>query len=280
MSYNAEVFKVFIASPSDVAHERAIIREVLSRWNNIHSERYNIVLSPVGWETHSTPEVGDTPQKLLNKQILEDSDLLIGVFWTRFGTPTEDYESGTEEEIEKHIEKGKPTMLYFSNKPVIPDSINGEQYEKVKKFKEKYKNKSIYNEYSSTEEFQHNLSEHIQLKINNHDYFKVTISDNSGFISLKKEEDQIQKDLSEESKLVLKEGANDRIGYIHFIKVSVGRVLEVNGKQLLNGGNPRERAKWEAAFAELERFDLIESTDFNGEVFKLTNKGYKVADLL
>jgi len=108
MSFSAQVFKVFIASPSDVAKERNIIRTVLNRWNEINTEKHQIVLYPVGWETHSTPEIGDHPQKIINKRILKDCDLLIGVFWTLFGTPTEEYDSGTEEEIEEHIKTGKP----------------------------------------------------------------------------------------------------------------------------------------------------------------------------
>jgi hypothetical protein len=57
MSYKAEVYKVMIASPGDVNEERKIIREVLSEWNAVNSEMRKIVLLPVGWETHSAPEI-------------------------------------------------------------------------------------------------------------------------------------------------------------------------------------------------------------------------------
>ena len=39
MGYNARVFNVMIASPSDVASERSIVREVIYDWNAVHSER-------------------------------------------------------------------------------------------------------------------------------------------------------------------------------------------------------------------------------------------------
>jgi hypothetical protein len=32
--------------------------------------------------------MGDEPQKIINKRILKDADLLVGIFWTRLGTPT------------------------------------------------------------------------------------------------------------------------------------------------------------------------------------------------
>jgi hypothetical protein len=103
MPYNANVFKVMIASQGDVAGERTVIREVLAEWNVIHSDTRKVVLLPIGWETHTSPEMGERPQAIINKQILKDCDLLVGVFWTRIGTATGDYASGTVEEIEKHI---------------------------------------------------------------------------------------------------------------------------------------------------------------------------------
>ncbi|MHB8154017.1 MAG: DUF4062 domain-containing protein [Bacillati bacterium] len=136
MSYNAIVFNVMIASPSDVASERNIIREVIYEWNAVNSHLRNIVLLPVGWETHSSPEMGSSAQAIINKQVLDKCDLLVGVFWTRIGTETGDFASGTVEEIEKHIKTGKPAMLYFSNQPVVPDSVDANQYSKLKEFKD------------------------------------------------------------------------------------------------------------------------------------------------
>ena len=43
---------------------------------------------PVGWETHSSPDLGAPAQEQINERILEHCDLLIAVFWTRLGTPT------------------------------------------------------------------------------------------------------------------------------------------------------------------------------------------------
>ena len=135
MSYNATVYNVMAASPSDVSAERIIIRDVIYEWNTINSISKNIVLLPIGWETHSSPEMEDSPQNIINKQVLNKSDVVVGVFWTRIGTPTTEYQSGTVEEIEKHIQSGKLTMLYFSSRPVEQDSVDQAQYEELKKSK-------------------------------------------------------------------------------------------------------------------------------------------------
>lgn len=135
MPHTATVLKVMIASPGDVAQERKMIPEVIEEWNAVHSADKGIVLLPAAWETHSAPKMGDRAQAVINDQVLKDCDLLIGVFWTRIGTPTGEAASGTVEEIEEHIKAGKPAMLYFSSVPVVPDSIDQAQYSELQKLK-------------------------------------------------------------------------------------------------------------------------------------------------
>src|SRR5579859_5410098 len=127
MSFEASVINVMIASPADVEQERTEIRAAIHAWNEVHAEERSLVLLPVGWETHCSPAMGDRPQEIINKQALERCDLLVGVFWTRIGTPTGKAQSGTVEEITSHMDKGKPTMLYFSQAPVRADSVDNEQ---------------------------------------------------------------------------------------------------------------------------------------------------------
>ncbi len=76
--------------------------------NAAHGRRRKLVLSPVRWETHSSPQMGEHPQFGLNKQILLYADIVVSIFWTRIGTATPDDISGTAEEINKHVAAGKP----------------------------------------------------------------------------------------------------------------------------------------------------------------------------
>lgn len=171
MSYRAQVFNVMIASPGDVLAERSIAREVIAEWNAVNSNRTGIVLMPLSWESHSYPEMGDRPQAIINKQILKECDLLIAVFWTRLGTPTGEFDSGTVEEIEGHIDAGKPAMLYFSDLPVQPDSVDPEQYKTLKQFKERSKNSGLCETYSDLNEFRSKLYRQLQLTVNSHQAF-------------------------------------------------------------------------------------------------------------
>lgn len=135
MPYQATVLPVMIASPGDVNEYRAIARGVMHKWNYIHSPATNVVLMPVGWETHSSPELGSSAQELINDRVLEDCDLLVGIFWTRLGTPTGKAASGTVDEIQRHVAAGKPAMIYFSTAPAALETVDAEQYAALKDFR-------------------------------------------------------------------------------------------------------------------------------------------------
>jgi len=161
MPQSGLIFRVLIASPSDCVHERRIIPEEIHSWNASHSKRTCAILEPVMWETHTRPELGDRPQGVLNRQIVDDCDILVGTFWTRLGTPTGEAESGTAEEIERFREVGKPVMLYFSSAPVVPDSIDTEQYQALQKFRSRLEDEGLISTYESESDFRGQFHRHL-----------------------------------------------------------------------------------------------------------------------
>lgn len=276
MSYQAEIYNVMIASPSDVDNERRIVREIVYEWNTIHSIRRKIILLPIGWETHSFPAMGGRPQEIINSQLLKNCDLLVGIFWTRIGTETEQYPSGTVEEIEQHIKAGKPAMLYFSNKPVHPDSINSEQYEKLIAFKKSCQERGLYETYDSISKFKEKIFRQLQLKLNEPEFLhdlSLKQDDNENKIS-------IVSNLSEEAKILLKEASNDNNGTILFLRLLGGCELQTNGKNFITSKEHRVIAKWEYALNQLVSEEIVIERGYKGEIFELTSKGYYLADLI
>ncbi|MGH2533156.1 MAG: hypothetical protein ACRDJW_12730 [Thermomicrobiales bacterium] len=150
-----------VASPSDVASERKSIPEFIYAWNAVHALDRRAILLPVMWETHVTPQMGDRPQALINKQILDDSDTLVGVFWTRLGTPTGREKSGTVEEIQEFRQQQKPVLLYFSTAPVILDSVDPAQYQQLSEFKRECRKQGIVFDYGSVAELGDLLHRHL-----------------------------------------------------------------------------------------------------------------------
>ena len=144
MPNNIIVYDLLISCPSDVAEYVDMLEKEVLHFNNFFGRSNNIIVRTRHWSKDSYSEFGNPPQELLNKQIVDSSDLALGVFWTRFGTPTENYGSGTAEEIERMIAMGKQVFLYFLDKPVCPSQINQEQYKKIQTFMNKHKNEGIF----------------------------------------------------------------------------------------------------------------------------------------
>ena len=217
MSYSAKVFNVMIASPEDVASERLIIRDVIYEWDAVHSNSRKIVFLPIRWESHTSPEMGLPPQEIINNQILKKCDLLVGVFWTRIGTTTDKYASGTVEEIEKHIDSGKPAMLYFSSQPVVMDTVDPEQIAKLKAFKDNCRGRGLYESYDSYSDFKEKFYRHLQLKVNDHYLFTEIESETATEVI----ESKIPlPQLSSKARILLKEASSDPSGIICMFDIS------------------------------------------------------------
>jgi hypothetical protein len=279
MSYNATDNQVMISSPSDVLEEKQITRDIIHEWNAVNSRIRKMCLLPVDWESNSSPEMSESAQAILNRQILEDSDLLIAIFWTRIGSPTGLSVSGTVEEIEKHLASGKPAMLYFSNARIHPDKLDSHQFAGLLKFKKECEARGLVETFKTTEDYRKKLQIQLPLIINRHEYFKTEeitpsydeIKDNTNDID-------IIKSLTDNEKLLLTEASEDANGTILRAHYKGGFDVVTNNKRLNKDFEPRTRALWEEVFRSLLDKDFIEPRGTKGEVFGLTNLECKIAD--
>jgi hypothetical protein len=150
--YTASVLEVLIASPSDTSDQRAAIRHAVFDWNKSNARASGVALLPVMWETDTYPELGQPAQAIINKQIVDDADILIATFWTSLGSPTRDAESGTIEEIDRFVVAGKPVLVYFCETPAMVMSVDGTAIDAVKKYRQKLQGEGLYSSYGSTDE--------------------------------------------------------------------------------------------------------------------------------
>lgn len=282
MAYQALVIPVMIASPGDVEDERNIVREVLHDWNDVNASKSRVVLVPVGWDTHSAPELGARPQELINSRVLDQCDLLIGVFWTRIGTPTGEAVSGTVEEIEKHVAAGKPAMIYFSSRPAAPETIVPSQYKHVKDFKDSCGKLGLIESYDSVDDFRRKISKHLPICLYSNDYLKELTGSNPDInpdVEIPETRPNEHYSLNEEARALLKAAASEHDGTILKIAVLSGRYIQA-GKQKFGDSDSRTSAKWEAALDALLDYRLVVERGYKGEVFELTHEGWSVADAL
>ena len=261
--FQANCYNVMIVSPSDISEEREIAKDVLYRWNELNSGFHKIVFSVLGYDINAHADSGAHPQESLNHQLLEQADLIIAIFWTKLGTPTTEYSSGSVEEITKHMQKGKKAHIYFSNKTINPQNVDAEQYKNLQNYKNGIRGKAFYKEFSTEEEFRKILEDDIQL------FSNELVENNSA--NRTKPTNTMQVTISEKEIEILR--AMEEDGELQYIEYVDGPNL--NGRSI---DNPREAAEIKEAISKLESYNLIEDMGYKGELFRLTAEGYRACD--
>lgn len=83
---------------------------------------WNLVLLPRRWESGAVPELtGKDGQSAINHQLVDDADIIVGVFSQTLGSATPRAASGTAEELQRARDAGKPVHVYFSAMPIDRD---------------------------------------------------------------------------------------------------------------------------------------------------------------
>lgn len=153
MPKNITQYDLLISCPGDIQSEIKLIEQAVEEFNERYSDTLGIAIRTRHWRKSSYAQSGGKPQALLNEQFVKDCDAAVALLWTRFGTPTDEYGSGTEEEIEIMLETKKQVFMYFSDKPVPPSKHDPTEYARVQAFRESYTKRGIYSTYASDEEF-------------------------------------------------------------------------------------------------------------------------------
>jgi hypothetical protein len=126
---------VLIASPGDLPEERDLVERVLHGWNVRRTKETGVVLLPRRWETGSVPLLGEgDAQSVINRQLVNEADIVFAFFYSRLGSATDRAVSGTAEEIERSVKNRKPVHLYFSGRP-LPPEVDMDQLGYLREFK-------------------------------------------------------------------------------------------------------------------------------------------------
>jgi hypothetical protein len=137
--------RAFIAGPSDVDKERKEALDAIVAWNAANSFDRGAIIEPVSMSTHARAEYGDHPQEIIDRQLLDTCTLLIAIFRSTIGNPTNTEVSGTVQEIKEFISKkgGEHVMLFFSKEAHPPD-VDTEKLEALRAFKKDVGSKCLY----------------------------------------------------------------------------------------------------------------------------------------
>jgi hypothetical protein len=285
MPRTAIILNVLIASPSDVGQERNVVTEAIHAWNAAHYQTTGTMLHAVRWETHSYPAFGDRPQAILNKQIVESGDILIGIFGYKLGTPTGTAQSGTIEEIEEFRKDGKYVALYFS-KADVPRSADRDQLKALEDYQRERQKDTLYGTFGTAEELRLLVTQHLPKIVADVSAglegpasateLTQAHSGNGVRVALSQTNDE----LSAKEIELLWNAAKDPNGEILHTRTLDGESIRTNGRQFLENADARTGAEWVAAFRSLQERGFIEPLSYGGDFFQVTDDGYRAADKL
>jgi hypothetical protein len=158
--------RLFIASPSDVAEEREAAVRVVTDWNAAHSLRRKALIEAVRMETHAQAALGDHPQTIINRQLLDRCNLLIAIFWSRLGSPTPKAASGTVHEIMEFAKRKGPenVLLYFSQKD-YPNSVDPDELKRVKEFQKRMQIEGLYIAFADVRDFAAEFRQQLEMRM-------------------------------------------------------------------------------------------------------------------
>lgn len=158
--YTSTAVEILISSPSDVGDARDAIQEEIAHWNTAHARLRGVSAVAVRWESDSVPELGDHPQVILNRQLVDRCDLLVAVFRDRFGTPTPSGLSGTAEKIERFTKSGKPVLLYVLKSDAASAS-DVEQRAKLDAFIQSLRSRGLFREVADVDGLRSEFRTHL-----------------------------------------------------------------------------------------------------------------------
>lgn len=164
--------RIFVSSPGDVVGERSVLDEVVSGINRTDGEAQSVRLETFRWEKNVVPRIGPRPQKVVDHQTLS-YDIYLGILSKRFGTPTDGYGSGTENEFRDAYRRwgktGSPWILFYfdDSRQKLNTEEEIEQYLLVFRFKKELMQKGLVGTYKGVrgreEGFYERVQEHLRM---------------------------------------------------------------------------------------------------------------------
>ncbi len=170
------VLRIVLSSPSDVEAECRVMEGVISELNRGVAHERHVVLELTHWKTDAYPGFHpEGPQGGIDPVLkIEDCDILLAIFWKRFGTPAKGAASGAEHEIRTAIKVRQETgwphiMIYFkeaARELKTPEELR--QFASVLEFKQEISSLGLFWPFDDTADFERKVRQHLTHYILDH----------------------------------------------------------------------------------------------------------------
>jgi hypothetical protein len=147
---------IFLASPSDLNIERESFQKIIDEINRNKAKSKGVLLEAVIWEDCLIGK--GRPQEKINEE-LKQSTLVIMLLWKRWGSSTDRFSSGFEEEYKVACENDKDIWFFFREVPKDMLDDQGAQLKQVIEFKKKIENekKFLFKNYKDEKDWESNI---------------------------------------------------------------------------------------------------------------------------
>src|SRR4030095_837320 len=143
---------IFLASPSDVQEEREAVNEAVDELNDTVAPILGLRFKLLRWEMDARPGLHRDGTQAHIESLIDPRtvDIVLGIFWTRFGTQGPDGRAHTQREIEVAFEHwqqhGRPQVcVYFKDAPYSPESPQElDQWKAVLTFQENFPQEGLW----------------------------------------------------------------------------------------------------------------------------------------
>jgi hypothetical protein len=160
----ARVHRIVVVGPSDVEGHFSVVRRVAEGLNH-QFEPLHLLFQVVDWhsDAHPAPHAAGGQGQVASDLRIEESDILIAIFWKLFGTSVKGGQSATAGEVMSAYAaweaKQRPrVMVYFDQQPHKPRTIwESDQERSVLAFRDELKSKLLYTEFNGELEFERKI---------------------------------------------------------------------------------------------------------------------------
>lgn len=159
------ILKITLCGPGDVLKEINIAKAVIADWNTKNWEATGVGLRTQHWESDAVPTLSERGQAAINRQLIDESAIVVAILWNRLGTPTGLVESGTQEEIIRAVDRGIPVLIYFSEVEDPKYKYDEDQIQKLAKFKGKLINTGLPFSFKSRAKFREYFQTHLDTTV-------------------------------------------------------------------------------------------------------------------